>query len=305
MSQELRSFVADELAVRVSPELTAAANMLAERLGGAVVLFYGSVLRTADMDGVLDFYVLTEGMRQTRLRATANRWLWPDVSFEEIVIGSRTIRAKVATMPIDTFHAAARGERTDTTIWARFVQPSALVWQQDEASGARVIDAIADAAVTAGRFAALLGPDRGQPGDFWKALFRQTYTAELRVERPGREEQILEYDPARYDTLLPLAWAAGGIAYSEDGTQLSPTLAPAEFRRLMSAWRNRQRLGKPLNAARLVKAAFTFSGATRYALWKIERHTGISIPPTPWRERHPILAAPGVLWRVWRAAIHK
>jgi len=22
---------------------------------------------------------------------------------------------------------------------------------------------------------------------------------------------------------------------------------------------------------------------------------------SPWAERHPILAAPGVLWRVWRA----
>src|SRR3546814_19838018 len=59
-------------------------------------------------------------------------------------------------------------------------------------------------------------------------------------------------------------------------------------------------MGKPLNFARLLKAAFTFDGAARYALWKIERHTGLAIALTPWRERHPILAAPGVLWRVWR-----
>ena len=54
------------------------------------------------------------------------------------------------------------------------------------------------------------------------------------------------------------------------------------------------------DAVRLVKAAFTFDGAARYAAWKIERHTGVPIMLTPWRERHPILAAPGVLWRVWR-----
>ena len=38
-----------------------------------------------------------------------------------------------------------------------------------------------------------------------------------------------------------------------------------------------------------------------YAAWKIERHTGIPIKLTPWRERHPLLAAPGVLWSLWRA----
>ena len=59
-------------------------------------------------------------------------------------------------------------------------------------------------------------------------------------------------------------------------------------------------MGRPLNVARLLKAAFTFEGAARYAAWKIERHTGVPVAVTPWRERHPILAAPGVLWRVAR-----
>ena len=59
--------------------------------------------------------------------------------------------------------------------------------------------------------------------------------------------------------------------------------------------------GKPLNLLRLAKASTTFDGAATYAAWKIERHTGVAIEVTPWRERHPLLAAPGVLWRVWRA----
>ena len=29
-------------------------------------------------------------------------------------------------------------------------------------------------------------------------------------------------------------------------------------------------------------------------------HTGVAVEVTPWRERHPVLAAPGVLWHVWR-----
>ncbi len=70
---------------------------------------------------------------------------------------------------------------------------------------------------------------------------------------------------------------------------------------MLRAWRLRRRAGKPINIARLMRAAFTFDGAARYGAWKIERHTGIAVPLSPWAERHPILAAPCVLWRVWRA----
>jgi hypothetical protein len=59
-------------------------------------------------------------------------------------------------------------------------------------------------------------------------------------------------------------------------------------------------VGKAYNLVRLVRASTTFDGAARYAAWKIERHTGVAVALTPWRERHPLLAAPGVLWRVWK-----
>jgi len=49
-----------------------------------------------------------------------------------------------------------------------------------------------------------------------------------------------------------------------------------------------------------LRATATFDGAARYGAWKLERHTGIAVELTPWRERHPILAAPKVLWGVWR-----
>ena len=53
--------------------------------------------------------------------------------------------------------------------------------------------------------------------------------------------------------------------------------------------------------ARLVRATRTFDGAGRYAAWKVERHTGVKVEVTPWREAHPILSAPAVLFRVWQA----
>jgi hypothetical protein len=70
---------------------------------------------------------------------------------------------------------------------------------------------------------------------------------------------------------------------------------PAERARILGWWKRRRRLGKPLNLLRLVKASTTFEGAARYAAWKIERHTGMPVKLTPFRERYPLLAAPQVL----------
>jgi hypothetical protein len=297
---DLGEAVAAALDRPLPPAIATAAEDLAARLGGRAVLFYGSVLRTGDLEGVLDFYVLTDGERQRGLRRLANRWLWPDVSYHELAVAGRTIRAKVATMPLATFAQAARGDFLDTTIWARFVQPAVLVWRADDAAGNEVRAAIAAAAVTAARFAAALGPETGPPRAYWQALFAATYRTELRVERPGREMQIIANAPNHFDTLLPLAWTAAGIPFAQHGDRFAPSLPAGERRRLLAQWRARRRAGKPLNLARLAKAAFTFDGAARYALWKIERHSGLALPLTPWRERHPILAAPGVLWQVWR-----
>jgi hypothetical protein len=290
--EDLRRFVSETLAAPVPPGVRAVAAELAATDATEAVLFYGSNLRTGALDGVLDFYVLTAGPRE--------RGLWPTVGYREFAIGGVTLRAKIATMRTATFAAAAAGTLADTTIWTRFVQPAALVWQRDAAAGEAVTDAVAAAAITAARFAAALGPARGSPADFWRALFRQTYAAELRVERPGREEQIIAHGRGRYDTLLPLAWAAGGIGFSAGGGALTPVLPKATRDRLAAAWRRRRRLGKPLNAVRLIRAAFTFEGAGAYGAWKVERHTGVAVPLTPFRAKHPILAAPAVFWRVWR-----
>jgi hypothetical protein len=288
MTEDLRAYVARALAAPVPPGARAVADALAGP-GTAAVLFYGSNLRTGALDGVLDFYVLTNGPHE--------RGMWPTVSYREIPVGEHILRAKIATMTLATFAEAARGQLVDTTIWTRFVQPAALIRARDETP---VIEAVAAAAVTAARFAAALGPARGTAADYWRALFRQTYAAELRVEKAGREEQILAHDARRYDMILPLAWDAGGIAFADADGTLSPALPEVDRARLLAAWRKRRRWGRPLNVARLVRAAWTFEGAGAYGAWKVERHTGIAVPMTPFRAKHPILAAPAVLWRVWR-----
>jgi len=292
MTDTLEQRVAAALARKMAPEVRAFAERLVgdEALG---VLFYGSNLRTGSLDGVLDFYVLTQGPVESGI--------WPRVSYHEWTTGGVTLRAKVATMTLATFAAAAAGHLLDTTIWARFVQPSALAWSRDDSSTRAIEAAVAQAARTAARLAVALGPESGSADDFWRALFRATYAAEFRVERTGREDSILSANREHFSGLLPLALQAEGIAFERHGDTLTPNLRESRRRDLHRWWKRRQRLGKPYNLIRLVRASTTFEGAARYAAWKIERHTGVVVPLNPWRERHPVLAAPGVLWRVWRA----
>lgn len=292
VSESLHGRIAAALRRAVETEVCAFAERLApvDALG---VLFYGSNLRTGSLEGVLDFYVLTQGPQQEKI--------WPRVSYHEWRSAGTNLRAKVATMALETFRAAAAGELIDTTIWARFVQPSALAWERDPQAGAAIAEAVSQAACTAARLAIAVGPETGTPEDYWRALFRATYAAEFRVEQAGREDSILSANREHFDGLLPLALMAQDIGFARGaGGTIRPALQPAERMRLRGWWKSRQRLGKPYNILRLLKASTTFEGAARYAAWKIERHTGVPVAVTPWRERHPVLAAPGVLWHVWR-----
>jgi len=288
----LEQRIAAQLAAEIDPSVAEFAAHLARDAGAVAALFYGSNLRTGALDGVLDFYLLMPGKERSRI--------WPKVSYHERDYQGRTLRAKVAKMALCTFADAARGASRDTTIWARFVQPSALAWIAPEQRRGELVGAIAAASCTAARLAVALGPACGSAADYWRALFRATYQAEFRVEKAGREDSILSVNPDHFDGLLPLALGAQGIEFATDGLQITPDLPLAQRRQILRWWAVRRRLGKPLNLLRLVKASTTFEGAARYAAWKVERHTGTVIKVTPWREKHPLLAAPGVLYKVWR-----
>ena len=293
MTGALDARIAAALERPLLPEIRALAQQLGETAGARAVLFYGSNLRTGVLDGVLDFYVLLPGPQRERI--------WPRVSYREFAHPGEPLRAKIATMSLARFAAAARGSSRDTTIWARFVQPSALAWAQDAAARGEVVAAVTAAARTAGELAAALGPAEGAASDYWRALFRATYRAEFRVEAPGREDGILAVNAAHFDGLLPLAWDEAGIAWSRDGEVLRPRLDPRRRRQLLGWWRQRRRIGKALNIARLAKATTTFEGAAAYGAWKLERHSGIRLAVTPFREKHPLLAMPGAAWELWRA----
>jgi len=288
----LAARIRDNLAREVRPEVAAYARLLGEESDALGVLFYGSNLRTGSLEGVLDFYVLLPGPQRERV--------WPRVSYRERAFEGKVLRAKIATMSLEQFARAAGGQSRDTTIWARFVQPSALAWVRDTDSNAAIAKAVEGAARTAARLAAALGPIRGAAEDYWRALFRATYRAEFRIEKAGREDSILEVNRAHFDGLLPLAWKAEGIAFALDGEQLAPELGAARRQEIHHWWSSRARFGKALNLLRLAKATTTFEGAADYAAWKLHRHTGITLEVTPFRARHPLLAAPGAAIELWR-----
>jgi len=79
------SLVEDELTQPVLPEVQALAQAIAAQYGDAAraILFYGSCLREARLDGLmLDFYLIVSDYRDAydaRWMATANRLIPPNV----------------------------------------------------------------------------------------------------------------------------------------------------------------------------------------------------------------------------------
>ena len=301
--------ISAELGRSVPASVVALAEQLAQRSRGhtAAVLYYGSTLRSESPDGLLDFYVLldhTSDWPGSRVAALANRLLPPNVGYIEGEYLGQALRAKYALMSVAQFQRRMSCSSLDTTLWARFCQPCVCVWARSDSDRSTVASSVCEAVITAARWAAELGPAAAPAPDFWRALFGRTYAAELRVEREGRVHDIVAADAARYSAMLEAAWRCTGLTYEQVASgQLVPRLTANARQSALRRWGWRQRLGRPLNILRLLKAAFTFDGAMDYVVWKIERHRGTRIEVSPWQRRHPLLAAPGLYWQLRRRGI--
>ncbi|MBX6741145.1 MAG: hypothetical protein IRY87_03740 [Acetobacteraceae bacterium] len=283
-----------------------AARQVAEdilaRHGAAVeaVLFYGACRRDGDAAGLLDLYVLTRSHRAFHGRALPalfNALLPPTVLHWRSDGPAGPVRAKVAVLSLRQFERRLRPGTLDTTIWARFCQPSTLIHARDPAVRQRVERAVAQAVETAVLWAVRLGPPAATPQEYWRSLFAHTYGAELRAERGNRPDRLLAGAAGWYGPALPLALARLGLPTSMDAEgRLRPGLAG----RWALAWALRRGCGKVLNVLRLIKAAFTFDGGPDYLASKIARHAGVTLQLTDWQRRHPVLAAPLLLWRLRR-----
>ncbi len=276
--------------------------------GVAAVIFYGSCLRQREINPeamVFDFFVLVDDYRRfygRRWPALANGLLPPNVFQIAVASGHRkTLRAKYAVVTLAQFHDLVSPRTFHSYFWARFAQPTRLVYARDTRSREAVIEALMQSVSAMAGAAAGLMTAPFAPGDLWKEAFRHTYAAELRAEKAGRGEHVYVADAARYDALAEPALAAAGLAVTrlENGL-LSLQNGGGSRTKADAVWALRRWYGKLISVARLTKAVFTFDGGLDYILWKIERHSGVSATVTDWQRRHPLLAAPGLAWRLYR-----
>ena len=283
MSSALHRLVAEELAQPVDPRVAAMAAAVAARHGTAsrAVLFYGSCLRERQLDGLmLDFYLIVSDYRAAYDKpwlARANALIPPNV----FPFQHDGLAAKYAVLSEADFHRLNGPETRNVSVWARFAQPSRLVWASDDAARAAAIAAVARAAptllVAAGRVA-------GESAlDWWRRAFSLTYSAELRAERKGRSGSVVDADAHRYARFS------------------GPAAAAIEAGAASGGWGRRRIEGKLLSVARLAKASATYAGGADYIVWKINRHAGTDFALTPWQRRHPLLAAISLLPRLLRS----
>jgi hypothetical protein len=279
---DLRTLVADELAIDVDPQVAEIAAAIAEIHGAAsrAVLFYGSCLRERELEGrMLDFYLIVSDYRaayRKRWLVLANRLVPPNVFYFE----HGGLVAKYAVLSERDFYRLNGPETRSVSVWARFAQPSRLVGAADQPARSRAIEAVARAAPT------LLGAagrrKEEKPLDWWRRAFSLTYSAELRAERPGRQASVVDADRDRY------------VRFTQP--------AAAAIAEISSAgWRRRRIEGKALSVLRLAKASATFAGGADYIAWKINRHAGTEIALRPWQRRHPLLAAISLLPRLLKS----
>jgi hypothetical protein len=290
--------IAAENAAPAGRSIVAVAEAARRRHGPgiAAVLFYGSCLRSGDdVVSMVDLYLLADGYQKIHrgpLMRILNRLLPPNVYYIEAPFAGRTVRAKYALLTLEQFERLVEQRTLQSYFWARFAQPTVVLWARGPAIRERVTRALATAVLTTARETrCLLDPDASPP-TLWSRAFGEAYRTELRAETPQRGTALYEAFAGRYDAITQMIDCQGPVSAAE---------ALERRHRAERKWRRRRVVGKTLSVLRLLKSAFTFEDGATYLIWKIERHSGVRFELTPWQKRHPILASGTLFWRIYRA----
>lgn len=276
----LEKFCETSLARNVPAELHVMAGHLREKHDRAVaILAYGSCLRGAAIsDTLMDFYVLTDDLQGVSTNALIRlgcALVPPNVYYAEAGGG---LRAKYAVVPLPLFASRMSRNTRNPYFWARFSQPSALVYVRDENARRAAVSAVAAALQTSFANARAVTPAQ-DPLAIWIAGFNATYASELRSEKTSRAAQVVDAYPEYYT----------------EAAKLLASVEPAHVNQKL-----RRFTGKLWSVLRLMKAAFTFQGGADYIAWKIERHSGVKIVVTDWQRRHPVIAGAMLLGSLLR-----
>ena len=295
----LKQLVSAEIAVKTMPQVQLFAKHIADNYSNSAraVLFYGSCLRSEELEGqMLDFYLIVSSYEEAYEKGwmiKANIMLPPNVFPYE----HNGLIAKVAILSEDDFCKLNRYEASAVSVWARFSQPSRLVWCADDKSRKDIVTSISCAAPTLLNAAlAHMGKESADINELWQIGYQLTYGAELRAERKERPASVLEFDPVRYEKLGKAALYHTRIANVINEDRIF--IAEEQGRRIeeeKKRWPKLRRHGKFLTIARLAKASLTYAGGIDYLAWKINRHAGTQIKIKNWQRKWPVLGSIALL----------
>jgi hypothetical protein len=285
------------------------AGRITSRYGEALqaILFYGSCLRSGeDRGGLVDLYVIVDtyrGAYTSRTWALLNALLPPNVFYLEVPFEGRVVRAKYAILSLADLKKATSSAWFHSYFWGRFTQPTALIYSRSAAVAGEVQAALATAVMTFLTRVVPCLPPRFSVEDLWMQGLKMSYRAELRAERPEKLAALYRTYADRYARLTEAALPA--LPFPVERVEGQGGLMAARISALRRAscrwgWRVRSVQGKVLSVLRLLKGAFSFTGGLDYILWKIERHSGVTVEIAPRLRRHPIIAVGVVSWRLYR-----
>jgi hypothetical protein len=272
------------------------------------ILFYGSCLRSGDdLDGLVDLYLLVDNYRAaytSRIQAILNRLLPPNVFYLEKEFEGQVVRTKYAVLSLADFKKGTSRRWFHSYIWGRFCQPTALLYTRNDEVTRLVQEGFAQSVLTFIRRVLPRIDPEFNARRLWHRGFELSYRAELRSERPEKRARLFDAAPEYYEKITRIAMEA--VSYPVEIVDTAGSVSYrhhiSNYRRLLNhiTWRLRSLQGKVLSVLRLLKAITTFEGGVDYILWKIQRHSGVTVDVEPRLKRRPLLAIWVLSWRLYR-----
>jgi hypothetical protein len=259
------------------PQVAALVQAAMERFGEGVlaVVLYGSFTR-GEKDTLLDLYVLLEDLGSLPWWQRVLGSLLPPNVYQLV---TEQGRAKVAVLSFDALEKSVHAD-VAPYFWARFSQPISLVYARDAWVADRFAVLVSHAAERLVAAAAVNGAGLAPSRDFWVQTFAHTYATELRSERETRYLQLYNANAEYFDAL-----------HQAFAREPHPP---------QTAWVWRRLAVRTLSVLRLMKSALTFDDPVDYALWKVQRHSGVEVIPTERQRRYPLIFAWPLVWRLYR-----
>lgn len=298
MVDTIKDILKEEV-VDLPPRVAEVCDVIEAKHEGRVLAFiyYGSSLRELDNpEKMLDFYVIVDSYRKTHknpIRAALNAMIPPAVYYlEHTDTKGVTSTCKYSIMSIGAFEKRCSSKALLSQTWGRFSQPCALLRPISDDIADRIIAARETAIRHIAAETAPLFEQTVAPQDFWARAFHESYRTELRPESSvERSAEIVKRYLPRYERLSVILYQTDrGMIYLPETRRKG-----AKFR-----WFLRRLLGKPMTAIRVLNSAATFDGGLDYVLRKLKNHSGVTIAPTPFQRRHPVICAPVLGWKLWR-----